>query len=159
MRKTAYIILISLLSCLVCRAQEVETVESLGNVVTVDSLLVGRTLAEVMPAGVSINSSAAVSSALDRIIRDNETRFFNGYRIRVFQSSRQNAREASNAAMNRFNNLYPDMVVFRDYTSPFFRVMAGNFRTRNEAEAMLVKIKSDFPEASVVREKFKFPDL
>lgn len=159
MKKTAFIILLSVMSCLVCRAQEAETVESLGNVVTVDSLLVGRTLAEVMPAGVSINSSAAVSSALDRIIRDNETRFFNGYRIRVFQSSRQNAREASGAAMNRFNSLYPDLVVFRDYTSPFFRVMAGNFRTRNEAEAMLVKIKGDFPEASVVREKFKFPDL
>lgn len=149
----------ALLSCGICRAQEEGTVETMGRSITVDSLLVGRSIADVLPSCVTVNASSGLKAAFDRILRDNETRFFNGFRVRVYQSSRQNAREASSAAMARFNSLFPEVVVFRDYSSPYFRVMAGNFRTRIEAEVMLSKIKENFPEATVVREKFKFPDF
>ena len=36
---------------------------------------------------------------------------------------------------------------------------AGNFRTRLEAEALLQKIKADFPDAFIVRERFKYPTI
>jgi len=38
-------------------------------------------------------------------------------------------------------------------------VTVGNFRTRLEAEALLQRIKGDFPDAFIVRERFKYPTI
>ena len=35
----------------------------------------------------------------------------------------------------------------------------GNFRTRLEAEALLQRLKGDFPDAFIVRERFKYPSI
>ena len=47
----------------------------------------------------------------------------------------------------------------RTYASPNFKVTVGNFRTRLDAEAFLRRIKGDFPDAFIVRERFKYPSI
>ena len=61
--------------------------------------------------------------------------------------------------IRRFNTLYPHIQAYRSFASPNFKVTAGNFRTRLEAEALLQRIKGDFPDAFIVRERFKYPTI
>ena len=69
------------------------------------------------------------------------------------------AREESAAVIRRFNALYPHIQAYRSFASPNFKVTVGNFRTRLEAEALLQRLKGDFPDAFIVRERFKYPSI
>jgi len=140
-------------------AQNVQEVESEERDVAVDSTLFGLSVKEAMPACVHINQSRKVEETLHSQILSNASRQFNGYRVRIYFGSSQNARQQSVQAMNKFREWYPDVSVYRSFSSPNFKVTAGNFRTRLEAEEFLMRIKDDFPDASVVREKFKYPSL
>ena len=55
--------------------------------------------------------------------------------------------------------MYPGIQAYRSYASPNFKVTVGNFRTRLDAEALLRQIKGDFPDAFIVRERFKYPSI
>ncbi|MCQ2182348.1 MAG: hypothetical protein MJY89_02965 [Bacteroidales bacterium] len=125
----------------------------------VDSLLVGRGVFDVMPSGIIINQSRAVRSALERQIAENAGKKFNGFRVRIFLSSAQDARDASARALNLFSRLYPEVPAYRVYDSPNFRVTVGNFRTRLEADMFARSVRSVFPSASVMRERFKYPSI
>ena len=61
--------------------------------------------------------------------------------------------------IRRFNALYPHIHAYLSVASPNFKVTVGNFRTRLEAEALLQRIKGDFPDAFIVRERFKYPTI
>ena len=86
-------------------------------------------------------------------------RSYNGFRIRLYFASTRMAREESASVIRRFNELYPHIQAYRSFASPNFKVTVGNFRTRLEAEALLRKIKEDFPDAFIVRERFKYPTI
>lgn len=154
MRKLIMTALLALSFGSICMAQALPEEESLGPKVVLDSLLFGRNLREL---GVKVVTSGAVHTAEAALIEANGTKFFSGFRVRIYQSSSQTAREASLAAMERFNAAFPEIPVYRGYQNPYFRVTAGNYRSRMEAEEALGQIKSDFPDATVIRDKFKFP--
>jgi len=125
----------------------------------VDSLLKVVSIFETLPYGVIINQSHAVRTALDGQIIENAGKKYNGFRVRLFLSSAQNARESSASVYNLFTRLYPDVPAYRVYDSPNFRVTVGNFRTRLEADAFAKAVKVHFPSASVMRERFKYPTI
>lgn len=125
----------------------------------VDSTLVSRTVYEVMPENVILQQSSKVRSALANHISANGRKKYNGYRVRIYLGSSQSARDASLHALNTFQRLYPDIPSYRIYESPNFRVLAGNFRTRYEADKFAEAVKHDFPTASVVRDRFKYPAI
>lgn len=124
-----------------------------------DSVRIARAVFDHMPKCVVINQSAAVRSALESHILENEGKMFNGFRVRIFLSSAQSARDASARAYNLFNRMYPDIPAYRIYDNPNFRVTVGNFRTRLEADTFAKSIKGTFPTASVMRERFKYPAI
>ena len=64
-----------------------------------------------------------------------------------------------NALLRRFNAQYPYMSVYRSYSAPNFKVTVGNFRNRAEAEAVHRIIKSDYPDAFIVRDRFRYPTI
>lgn len=152
MNRLVLIVTALVLSCAVpARAQEENG--------PVDTLLAGRAIFDAMPEGVYVNQSSAVRGAMERQTIDNVSKKYSGFRVRIYLGSAQNSREASSRAAYLFSRLYPDTPVYRVYDSPNFRVTAGNFRTRTEAEAFARSIKEHFPSASVMREKFKYPSL
>jgi len=125
----------------------------------VDSSLLGHRIFDTMPGGVVINQSSAVREALEAQVNENAGKKFYGFRVRIFLSSAQDAREASSRAYNLFSRLYPDIPIYRIYDSPNFRVTVGNFRTRLEADTFAKSVRGNFPTASVMRERFKYPSI
>lgn len=125
----------------------------------IDSTLVGSNIFATLPSGVKVHQSPAIRSAMFSHVERNATRQFTGFRVRIFNESIQNARSLSAAAEERFRTIYPNIPTYRTYAAPFFKVTVGDFRTRVEAEKALRAIRGDFPDAIIVKEKFKFPAL
>ncbi len=136
-----------------------EEAERAGTEVQVDSTLLGRDIFSVLPDNVVIRQSPDVRGAFNSQIEGNSLKTVSGYRIRLFLDSRRTAREASLEVMTRFNSLYPNIPVYRTFSAPNFKVSAGNLRTRVEAEMLLKVLKPDFPDAFIVRDRFRFPSL
>lgn len=159
MKKALLITALAVLSGFCLRAQNVDDVLEDETMRLADSTLVNRTIYDVMPSNVSLNQSAEIASALDNQISSNERKQFNGYRVRLYVGSSQSARSQSARVLESFRKLYPGVLAYRIYSSPNFRVVAGNFRTRLEAENFARAIKGNFPAASVMRDKFKYPTI
>lgn len=159
MKKVILITVLALMAGFGLRAQNVEETMMDETMLQTDSLLVNKTIYEVMPSNVRLNQSVEISSALDNQIVSNGHRQFNGYRVRLYVGSSQSARSQSSHVLDSFKKLYPDVPAYRIYSSPNFRVVAGNFRTRLEAENFARAIKGSFPAASVMRDKFKYPAI
>ena len=148
------------------RAQNLEEEEAMsseiehaGEEVQLDSTLLGRDIFSTLPEQVVIRQSSAVRDALNKQVSGNAAKMYNGFRIRLYFASTRTAREESASVISRFNELYPHIQAYRSFASPNFKVTAGNFRTRLEAEALLRQIKGDFPDAFIVRERFKYPSI
>ena len=128
---------------------------------TVDSTLSGRDVFEVLSSGslgtVSVDQSEAVREGMATHIRSNKTRTVNGYRVRIFFDNKQDSRTESEAAMRRFQARFPGVAAYRSFTTPFFKVTVGDFRTKSEALQLLQKVQWEFPAAFVVKEKISYP--
>ena len=145
------------------RAQTVEEgtdeIEHTGTEVQVDSTLLGRDIFSALPEQIVVRQTPAVRNALNRQVSANAGKSYSGFRIRLYFASSRTAREESAAVIRRFNMMYPNIQAYRTYVSPNFKVTVGNFRTRLEAEALLRQISGDFPDAFIVRERFKYPSI
>lgn len=151
-----------MIACISLGAQNLEEegdIQTVGNEIQVDSTLAGRSVLQALPEGVTVHQSAKIGGALERQIESNSRKQFSGYRIRIFFDNAQDARDKSAAVLERFKEAHPDMMGYRSYDSPNFKVTVGNFRSRTEADAALESLKKEFPSAFVVREKFKYPSI
>ena len=133
-------------------------------VATVDTTLVGKDVFLLMPArqmgdkvDVKINQTDAVKDAMRRQVSENAGRTLSGYRVRIFFDNKQTARVESEETLKRFESMYHDVVAYRTYANPYFKVTVGDFRTRSEAVKLLERIKGAFPSAFVVKENIEFP--
>lgn len=133
-------------------------------VTLIDSSLVGRSVASVMPsklngdpADVRVQQSPMIQAALEKQISGNPQRTISGYRVRIFFDNRQSSRAESEAAMNKFTAIHHGIAAYRSYVNPYFKVTVGDFRTKSEAMELLNRIQRDFPTAFVVKENINFP--
>lgn len=51
----------------------------------------------------------------------------------------------------KFKNLYPEIYTLIIFESPYYKLLAGNFKTKNEALRVKQKIKSNFPAAHPIK--------
>lgn len=130
----------------------------------VDTLLVGKNILDIMPqkdsgavATVNVHQSDTLSASLKEHVAANAARTMNGYRVRIFFDNKQTARVASEETLKRFESMYHDVVAYRTYANPYFKVTVGDFRTKSEAMALLERIRYEFPSAFVVKENISFP--
>ena len=130
----------------------------------VDITLAGKNILEVMPkksaggnADVNVLQSENIDLALQEHMAANAGRKLNGYRVRIFFDNKQSARTASEETLKRFESMYHDVVAYRTYANPYFKVTVGDFRTKSEAMALLERIRYEFPSAFVVKENISFP--
>ncbi|WP_282037682.1 SPOR domain-containing protein [Saccharicrinis aurantiacus] len=68
-----------------------------------------------------------------------------GFRVQLFLGSNYNAKKESQEVKTEFLSLMPDESIYVMYEAPFWRVQAGDFRSKNEALVMYNKLKKDFP--------------
>jgi hypothetical protein len=126
-------------------------------VATADSALVGKNIFNVLPDNVNVRQSQQIANSMKSHVASNGARTISGYRVRIFFDNKQNARTESETVLKRFNGLYPDVMAYRIYANPYFKVTVGDFRTKSEAMALLARIKGAFPSAFVVKENIEFP--
>lgn len=81
----------------------------------------------------SINKNA--KKAMSRTMR--------GYRLMVINT---NSREEAIAAKTKLYTYYPDVKSYLQYQSPYFKLKAGNFQTREEAEKYRKAMLTMFPK-------------
>ena len=51
----------------------------------------------------------------------------------------------------KFNNLFPEISTVIIFESPYYKLLAGNFKTKNEALRIRQKIKSSFPASHPIK--------
>jgi len=79
-----------------------------------------------------------------------------GYRIQVYFGTQ---RSKANEIRALFNTHYPDIQASVSYSQPNFKVRAGDFRTRLEAQKHLIDVEKNFPGAFVVPDEIRIPPL
>lgn len=85
-----------------------------------------------------------------------------GFRIQVYSGNNQ--RTSKNEAESRRNTIrstFPSMDVSVTYNSPTWRVKAGHFQTREQADQALEQMKNHFPsfgrEMYVINDEIRIP--
>ena len=70
-----------------------------------------------------------------------------GHRVQIFFSAKKAV--ALNVKTS-FTEKFPDYTVRVDYAVPYFKVLAGAFRTKLQGEKLLKLVKAEFPGAFIV---------
>ena len=125
----------------------------------VDSTLAGKSIFKVLPDNVKIVQSSAIRNTMDSKAGKDASREMSGYRIRIFFDNSRTARGDSESALYRFKAKNPGVTAYRTFDNPYFKVTVGDYRNKSEALAALQEIRTDFPSAFIVREKFRYPLL
>lgn len=84
---------------------------------------------------------------------------FNGYRIHIFMEIGNDALEHAKSVKAQFEHAFPDIPIYLTYSEPYFRLRAGDFRNRVEAEKCLRQIKPRFKEAFVTADRIYRPKI
>lgn len=126
----------------------------------VDTNLEGKSIFSILGkenSGITLTQDPSIAAAMSAHIQSNKSKNIAGYRVRIFFDNKQNSRGASEDAVARFRALHPGTAAYRSFTSPFFKVTVGDFRTRSEAARFLTIVKSEFPSAFIVKENINYP--
>ncbi|WP_318347120.1 SPOR domain-containing protein [Aquipluma nitroreducens] len=82
-----------------------------------------------------------------------------GFRLEIFFSSENKAREQAVRVKNEFNLVFPDIASYMLFQTPNFKVRIGDFRNKSEALKTKAYIASKYPNAFIVKDNIRFPEL
>jgi len=82
-----------------------------------------------------------------------------GFRLEIFFSSNSNAREQARRVKHEFNLVFPEIPAYVLFQTPNFKVRIGDFRNKSEALKSKSNIESKYPNAFIVKDNIKFPEL
>lgn len=168
MKKLLLILVLAAAGALSLRAQEIvvpqgyQLVDSLvvRQTAQMDTSLAGKNIFSLLAGGkgnVTIEQPDKIRSGMARHIEDNKKEKISGYRVRIYFDNKQNSRGASEEAQRRFQASHPDIMAYRSFSNPFFKVTVGDFRTRSEAIQLMQQISREFPTAFIVKETINYP--
>lgn len=83
----------------------------------------------------------------------------NGFRVMIFMSNSQSARNDALAARELFDTSFPKERSYVTYENPYFKVAVGNCTTQEEALILLERVRKLFPKAFIMRENILFEEL
>ncbi len=138
------------LFCAGIQAQEVESAP-------VDSTLLGKDILTVLGPGAQVYQSAEIKQALADYVKANASKTISGYRIRVYYDNSPQARTRSEAIVNTLETLYPEHKVYRSFESPNYKVMLGNFRSKDEAMRIFNQLKKTYPTTYIIKDNIEYP--
>jgi len=82
-----------------------------------------------------------------------------GYRVHIYMDSGNRARLNTQNEKADFLKKHPDVNAYIVYEEPYFKLRAGDFRTRVDARRFLEKIRRDYTAAYIVVDRINFPEL
>lgn len=102
---------------------------------------------------VKIHQDAYVKQLIISHVEDNgRSESMEGFRIQLYSGSSKKAKSDALSAKMKFLSIFPDIPVYLEYNAPFWRVRAGDFRSKNESMELYSKLKSFFPESYPVKD-------
>ena len=108
----------------------------------------------------NIQSEPRIKELLQQHVRQNKkNNTTNGYRLQIYFGSGANAHEQASKIRTDFLSTHSDEKVYLIFKSPDFKVLVGNFRTKNEALKMQKSLISQYPNAFIVADEIAFPEL
>ncbi|WP_418602407.1 SPOR domain-containing protein [Hwangdonia sp.] len=99
---------------------------------------------------ITINQDKNISNLLalkKELNKDEDTP--DRYKIQIYNGSRAGATSAQKELHSSYNDWHSKIV----FDTPNFKIWAGNFRTRLEADRALKRIKKNFPNAFIFKPK------
>jgi len=82
-----------------------------------------------------------------------------GFRVQIFFDAGNHSQASANSARTEFLRIYPDADVYIIFEAPYYKVRAGDFRTRIEAYNYFLSIQNQYPNAFIVRDKISYPKI
>lgn len=79
-----------------------------------------------------------------------------GYRVQIYFGS---VRSEATDVKTKFNIMYPNTDCYVIYQQPYFKVRAGDFRTKLEATKLKNLINKEFNSVFIVEEDINLPKL
>jgi hypothetical protein len=86
-----------------------------------------------------VNKQIQINEETSRLAR----RTMKGYRLMVINT---NKRDEAIAAKTQVYTYFPELKAYLQYQSPFFKLKAGNFKTRDEADEYRKRLNVYFPK-------------
>lgn len=90
-----------------------------------------------------IETLEAKQASINESTRKAASRTMRGYRLLVINT---NKREEAIAAKTKVYTNFPELNAYLSYRTPYFKLKAGNFQTRSEAEAYRKRMAPLFPK-------------
>jgi hypothetical protein len=128
-------------------------------IICLSILMVLATLAIAQSSGsLNVNQDSRIESLISKQRSlYNIDSSFSGYRIHIFMEIGNEALKHAEQMKRKFQNAFPDIPIYLTYAEPYFRLRAGDFRNRVEAEKCLRRIKPKFKEAFVTADMIYRP--
>lgn len=107
-----------------------------------------------------IRQDPRISDLLIRHSQINQRKHgFEGFRLEIYFNSDSKAREIAARVKNEFNLVFPDIPSYLLFQTPNFKVRIGDFRNKSEALKTKAYIASKYPNAFIVKDMIRFPEL
>ena len=81
--------------------------------------------------------------SINKTVKKSTARTARGYRLLVVNT---NKREEAIDAKTKVYTYFPELKAYMSYQSPYFKLKAGNFKTRDEAERYRKNLMNLFPK-------------
>ena len=102
------------------------------------------------PGSVTINADAQINDLLTiKKSLESENKMDQGYTIQLFYGNSERAK----TTLKKYRNTYSTWPASIEYETPNYKVWAGNFATRIQADRALIEIKRRFSGAFVLEKK------
>lgn len=149
-KKVFFLLILTIITLDLCLAQNINSTAE----------IMSRRNAGLNAGELNIYQDSGIDSLIGRYILYNlRLNGLEGFRIQIYNSSNKNAREESGKVRAEFMSRFPDIVSDASFDKPsYYKIRAGNYRTRIEGTRYLLMIRKVFPDAILVPAIIKFPD-
>lgn len=102
---------------------------------------------------ISIVQDSKISTlVLSHLESNGNSETMEGFRIQIYSGSSKKAKGDALSAKSKLLSSFPEIAVYLEYKAPFWRVRAGDFRSKNEAMELNSRLKSLFPDCYPVKD-------
>jgi hypothetical protein len=107
--------------------------------------------------GISINEDPTITRMMESYAANNKAaQVIEGFRIQLTATT---DRAKMDGTVTTFKAKYPGVFIDWSHAKPYYKVKAGAFTSKANAERYLKSIKLDYPDAYIVAEKVKATEL
>ena len=101
---------------------------------------------------VTIHQDSRMNVLLDKKDIANEGKkyiYISGYRVQVYmENSQKQSKAGAFEREKRIKEKFPELATYVTFTSPFWKLRVGDFRTHTDALVLLKSLKAEFPDMS-----------